>query len=312
MGALSGLWRERRRTARTPERALDGAAVRLMLSLAVLLEAGATPQVAWRCLAEGPGPDPIAVRVVAGWPTGAADAIAGASDSDWSIDALAAMWRVAETVGAPLAPALRAMAEVLVAVDECAGEVRVALAEPRSAVRLMGVLPLVGLAMGVAMGFGTLATLVTNPIGIACGVAGILLMVCAMRWTRRLVARAQPPGHVPGLRAELLAIALSSGASLARAEAIVDDALWFEAGGSSAEEDAAETVLELSRRAGVPAIELLRAGAHYDRHEYRVAARARAAELGAKLLLPLGVCTLPAFLLLGVAPMVLSVLGAAL
>jgi tight adherence protein B len=36
----------------------------------------------------------------------------------------------------------------------------------------------------------------------------------------------------------------------------------------------------------------------------------RAAGLGAALLLPLGVCILPAFLLLGVAPMLMSVLGA--
>jgi len=35
----------------------------------------------------------------------------------------------------------------------------------------------------------------------------------------------------------------------------------------------------------------------------------RAAALGSRLLLPLGVCVLPAFLALGVAPMLLSVLG---
>jgi tight adherence protein B len=40
-----------------------------------------------------------------------------------------------------------------------------------------------------------------------------------------------------------------------------------------------------------------------------VQGRLRAAHLSTRLLLPLGVCTLPAFLLLGVAPLLLSVLG---
>jgi len=35
----------------------------------------------------------------------------------------------------------------------------------------------------------------------------------------------------------------------------------------------------------------------------------RAAKLSSSLLIPLGVCTLPAFLLLGVAPLILSVLS---
>ena len=67
-------------------------------------------------------------------------------------------------------------------------------------------------------------------------------------------------------------------------------------------------MLALSRAAGVPAIELLRASAAHTRHRARVDGRLRAARLSTRLLLPLGVCTLPAFLLLGVAPMLLSVL----
>jgi tight adherence protein B len=39
-----------------------------------------------------------------------------------------------------------------------------------------------------------------------------------------------------------------------------------------------------------------------------VQGRLRAAQLSSRLLLPLGACTLPAFLLLGVAPLMLSVL----
>ena len=59
----------------------------------------------------------------------------------------------------------------------------------------------------------------------------------------------------------------------------------------------------------MPAVELLRASAALARHRARVDGRLRAARLSSRLLLPLGVCTLPAFLLLGVAPMLLSVMS---
>ena len=66
-----------------------------------------------------------------------------------------------------------------------------------------------------------------------------------------------------------------------------------------------------SRRATAgAAVELLRSDAALDRHRARVDGRLRAAHLASRLLVPLGVCTLPAFLLLGVAPMMLGVLGA--
>jgi tight adherence protein B len=61
-------------------------------------------------------------------------------------------------------------------------------------------------------------------------------------------------------------------------------------------------MLRLSRRAGARAVELLRADAAEQRRRARTDGRLRAARLSSRLLLPMGVCTLPAFLLLGVAP----------
>ena len=63
------------------------------------------------------------------------------------------------------------------------------------------------------------------------------------------------------------------------------------------------------RRAPASAVELLRASAAHARHRARIDGRLRVARLSSRLLLPLGVCTLPAFLLLGVAPMMLSVMS---
>ena len=346
----------------------SAAAAESVLRLAVLLQAGVTPARAWSHLASAG--DAAARMVVAaadsGLPLTAAIALAGRGErpaderrrgraprapsagttGQWRD--IAAAWEVATTVGAPLAESLRGLAATLRDAQEAADDVRVALAEPAATAKLMGWLPLVAVLLGVALGFDTLATLATDPIGIACLVAGAVLILCGRRWTAALVARARVDGRLPGLDAELLAIALSGGVSIDRARAVVaaaragaasatatatadgsatpargsadapppktDSAPSTGASGGVDSADGAvqqtDAVLELSRSAGVPAVELLRASSALARHRARIDGRLRAARLSSRLLLPLGVCTLPAFLLLGVAPMLLSVMTA--
>jgi tight adherence protein B len=163
-------------------------------------------------------------------------------------------------------------------------------------------LPPVGAVLGIALGFDTISVLFGSPVGVACLVGGAVLLLGARRWTAALVRRAQPPSGIPGLHAELTAIALAGGVSIDRARRLVANA-------GIASAPSTDSVLELSRSAGVPAVELLRASAAHERQSARTGNRLRAAALGSRLLLPLGVCTLPAFLLLGVAPMLLSVLS---
>ncbi|MFK4835623.1 type II secretion system F family protein, partial [Microbacterium sp. ZW T2_14] len=224
------------------------------------------------------------------------------------------------------AECLRGLAVALRDAHEAADDVRVALAEPAGTARLMSWLPLVAVGLGAALGFDTFGTLFTNPLGIACLAGGALLMIAAQRWTVRLVRGARAADDVPGLDAELMAIALSGGVSIDRARAVVGEALALRDTGSTPDpttgrgvradpaapehqSEHLDAVLTLSRTAGVPAVELLRASAAHARHRARVDGRLRVARLSTRLLVPLGVCTLPAFLLLGVGPMMLSVMS---
>lgn len=292
-----------------------------VLKLAVLLQAGVAPARAWTYLADAGDEDALRVSasVARGMPLAAAVADAGrpaipsrarrrrrravtaaAAQTQWRD--VSAAWQVATAVGAPIAESLRALAVALRDGQEAADDVRVALAEPAATAKLMGWLPLVAVLLGVALGFDTLGTLLGNPIGIVCLAAGVALIVAAQRWNSALVRRARSSSSIPGLEAELMAIALSGGVSIDRARVLVKDAT----GGQT--DAATEAVLTLSRTAGVPAVELLRASSALARHRARVEGRLSAARLSTRLLLPLGVCTLPAFLLLGVAPMLLSVM----
>jgi len=270
-------------------------------TLAVLLQAGAAPLVAWRHLADTGDPPAVAVveRVDRGHPLLAAIEAEGGAWID-----LAAAWDVATTVGAPLADVLRTIAETLRDAASAADDVRIALAEPAGTARLLLWMPFAGLFLGFALGFDTVGAIVRNPLGAACVVAGLLLVLAARLWTGRLLRRARPAPGTPGMRAELVAVALAGGASIDRALQLV-----AESSVSGGSEERVRRVLDLSRAAGVPAVELLRASSAQERHAARVRGRLRAAKLSTRLLIPLGVCTLPAFLLLGVAPMLLSVLA---
>lgn len=284
---MSGLIRRRPRSAGSDAETADA-----VLRLAVLLQAGVPADRAWAYVSGASAETPSASSIAA-------------RGGAWR--AVAAAWAVSAAVGAPLADSLRAIAAALRDAHETADQVRVTLAEPAGTARLMAWLPLVAIALGVLLGFDPIGVLVGSPAGWACAAAGALCMVGARRWSARLVRAAAMPDGIPGLRAELTAIALRGGVSVDRATAVVDAALAESELHEPPRPD--EEILALSRDAGVPAVELLRASAVLARHAARTEGRLRAARLSSRLLIPLGVCTLPAFLLLGVAPMLLSVLG---
>lgn len=285
--------------------------------VSVLLDAGVAPGSAWLHAASGidsPVGSAMAAGVVERGAVGrelverlhAAGALAPPGEREaWA--ALAAAWAVATESGAPLAPTLARFAGVLRSLAQARRNVEVALAGPLATSRIVLALPAIGLLFGMLLGFDALRILVTTPTGWACLVVGGLLVVGGVRWNRRLIRAAGTLDATPGLGLELLAIAVSGGASLDRARELVDRAL-AEAG-LAALGEAADSVLSFSRAAGVPAAALLHAEAEESRRAATADGERRAAELGTRLLLPLGVCILPAFIALGVAPIVVSIVS---
>jgi tight adherence protein B len=281
-----------------------------VLRLAVLLEAGLSPLAAWRHLAES---DSVAARVVEAesadrLPTAILEATRdAAAASDWAC--VAAAWWVASDAGAPLAATLARLGEVLVATDDARREVAIALAGPLATSRVVVALPVLGLFGGALLGVDTFGVLATTPPGWFCLVAGVGLLLIARRWMRRLVAQARESDPTPGLSCELVAVAVSGGVPAASALDRVAEAL-AEAGLLA--DDSAAAAIEFAQRAGVPVAGLLRAEAREARREAQAAVRMRIAALGTRLLLPLGLCVLPAFVALGVAPLLLAMIGSTL
>jgi tight adherence protein B len=295
--------------------------------LAVLLAAGVAPAAAWRYLTDSLGsgrrdeePASSATADVI------ADVVAAAEDGDSISGAvvraaegapvgirqawhgLAAAWFVATESGAPLAPCLRDLASAFRSIGQTQRDLQVALAGPAATARLVMALPVIGVLFGMGLGFNTLQTLFTTMPGLACFGAGTVLMIFGGWWNKRMIRRATPTEITPGLSVDLMAIAMMGGGSVERARVIVDQARHRYAVIDTSRH-AIESVIDLSNRAGVPAVELLRSEAEQARRQARSRGQRTAASLAVRLMMPLGVCVLPAFMLLGVAPLLLSIIS---
>ena len=100
---------------------------------------------------------------------------------------LAACWRVAVDGGAGLAAGLDRLEGALRAERDQRDALRAELAGAWSTVVVLALLPVVGLAMGWALGADPLRVLLHTPAGMACLVLGALLEGVGLWWASRIV-----------------------------------------------------------------------------------------------------------------------------
>lgn len=249
--------------------------------------------------------------------------------------------RMSESAGAPLATSLERAAEhAEERIDALLGR-QSALAAPRATGRILSWLPLLGLGLGVLMGSDPVGVLTGSILGALTGLLGLGLAFAGRRWTAALVHRAEvesaasngaeqtsnmPPVDT-ALVLELLAAQLRVGlAPLAAlgtlAEALNSRALhtvcqrlqmgsnWGSAWSGSAAGTFGELrdALAPAYTGGAPSTALLLSLADAHRLSERRAAERAAGKLSVALVVPLGLCSLPAFICLGIVPIIISLL----
>lgn len=251
--------------------------------------------------------------------------------------------RMSESAGAPLATSLERAAEhAEERIDALLGR-QSTLAAPRATGRILSWLPLLGLGLGVLMGSDPVGVLTGSILGALTGLFGLGLAFAGRRWTAALVHRAEVEstraGHTGGEQAlnaptvdtalvlELLAAQLRAGlAPLAAlgtlAEALNSRPLYTvcqrlqmgSSWGSAWSGSAAGTFGELrdalapAYTGGAPSTALLLSLADAHRLSERRAAERAAGKLSVALVVPLGLCSLPAFICLGIVPIIISLL----
>lgn len=251
--------------------------------------------------------------------------------------------RMSESAGAPLATSLERAAEhAEERIDALLGR-QSALAAPRATGRILSWLPLLGLGLGVLMGSDPVGVLTGSILGALTGLFGLGLAFAGRRWTAALVHRAEVEstraGHTGGEQAlnaptvdtalvlELLAAQLRAGLAPLAALGTLAEALnsrplhtvcqrlqMGSSWGSAWSGSAAGTFGELrdalapAYTGGAPSTALLLSLADAHRLSERRAAEHAAGKLSVALVVPLGLCSLPAFICLGIVPIIISLL----
>lgn len=170
-------------------KARSAARVRVLQALTALaseLEAGQPPLQA---LASAGGSPSVWPRATAACEHGeVVDALRADGAHDRVVGLLAACWEVGADSGAGLAAAVARLAASARAQEDTRAQLEAHLAAPRASARMLGLLPVVGLGLGMMLGAEPLAWLISTAPGVACLVAGIALTALGFWWTSRIAA----------------------------------------------------------------------------------------------------------------------------
>ncbi|WP_314719766.1 hypothetical protein [uncultured Actinomyces sp.] len=240
--------------------------------------------------------------------------------------------RLTQVLGAPLAGILEAVAAGVAESGRAQASRAAALSGPRTTARLLAALPLLGLALGAMVGARPLDVLLDGGWGSTLGLVGLGLMGLGHVLTRRLVQAAERrQARVDeALVLDLASAALAAGASVpgvleALGPAVEDDDLgvvgralvlgadWEEAWRAPEDDDLGgryrrlEGCLRPGWEDGASPGPLLAATAACVRDGRAAADEEAAQRLAVRLVVPLGLCHLPAFVLLGIVPVIVSV-----
>lgn len=279
---------------------------------AALLRGGVQPKRAIAMLArDSPSPETQVLADEVGRGATIGEACASLPGPGWRV--LGAAWMLAEVSGAPFAPVLDRIASALRDVEAVARRREVLLTTPRATVSLVSVLPAVAIAAGFFLGFDPLPVFLT-PFGLVLLGSGCCLHLVGLRWIRRLTQRVVSADRVAGLECEMLWVALAGGGAPRGARLQLVDAVsashaeWvtFE---SLRAGRALDVALQAAVEAGVPASGMLLEVAAESRAQTQSELEREAERLGVRILLPLASCVLPAFVLLGVVPVVVSLIS---
>ncbi|MEZ7673271.1 type II secretion system F family protein [Pauljensenia sp. 20925_1_27] len=237
--------------------------------------------------------------------------------------------RFSHGLGAPMADILDAIGDSIDDAQAVAEARRVASAGPLMSARVLAALPLVGIVSALALGASPWQFYTGATVGRICALLGAAAWVAGIASCRRILARARSVDEEtdPALACDLVAAGLACGAAIPRvldalaaacareplawtAQALRLGVPWDEAWEETPEwTRPLRDALESSWTSGNAPETMLARSASWERRARLADAKTRAEELSVRLVGPLGACFLPAFLALGIAPLLATLTG---
>ncbi|CAB4947102.1 unannotated protein [freshwater metagenome] len=223
-----------------------------------------------------------------------ADARRRYQPNEFALRALA----LCERLGSAPAENLERLAQVEVAQAKAVAELEVAASGPRASARLVTLLPVL-----VLLGAQLLGMRVLNAVNIftfGSILFGVLLLLGGRRWSSRILEGAKPKTLDPGAALDAFAAAMNAG--LPQRVAVEEVESLF---GSQPE---VARLINASAETGLAVSKLARAEADRQRLTWRIESERKIHEAGVRLMWPLGLAVLPAFVLIAVVPLAAAML----
>jgi len=202
--------------------------------------------------------------------------------------------KLAISLGSPLIPLLKSMNQLEQNQLRASGELEQALAVPRATRRLLIWLPLITLFLSWAAGLVSLQALL-SPISLTCSAFGLVLLLIGSRATKRMLQSVNREFLLQELQD--FSIAISSGLSLSAIEKQFPHLL---------KNSEVNRLKILSQKTGARLTDLVSS-------EIEISLSAQLSEkiselrrLSVRILIPLGLTTLPAFMLFIIPPIVVG------
>lgn len=315
-------WRGERPAAKVP--APETSASLIIAEVVARLNAGASVESAWQAALEDAGihfEGPVIDHE--GVPTAVSDNRLRAASS------ISAACKLTHQIGAPLAEILESVLDTIDEVDAADRARVVASAGPQMTARLLTVLPLVGVVASIALGVDVIGLWLSGGVATISAIIGVILWITGHEWSRRMIKKATEDSVAevdPVVMMDLLVASLRSGASIPHSLTALGKACsqpQFERCGTllrvGAPFDALEAEIEdpihlnLVRALrpawtfGASPTPLLALMGKRIRAARGTRAQEEAERLAVRLVIPLGLCLLPAFVAIGVVPIISTI-----
>jgi tight adherence protein B len=221
------------------------------------------------------------------------------------------IWIVATDSGGAIAKGLDRLASVFGQQNHQLAELKIAFASPKATANLILVLPLVAVLFSELLGLSALAASVGTSLGAVSVGVGLILLIVARVSSLRMLEAAKPRELDPGAFLDAISIALSAGlnpkSAAAMARSRFSQTLLEEV--SSEQWLIFWEAVKASEQSGIALTGLLAARADSLRYRMWNNHRAIISRLQIKLMIPLGLAALPAFVLLAVVPVGIGLLS---
>lgn len=221
------------------------------------------------------------------------------------------LWSLALASGGSVAKAMENLSDSFASDEAHRREIELAFSGPRATAKLVGWLPVFGLGIAQLFGLNAIGVIFSKPIATVSVGLGVGLLFGGRFWAKSVLAKAQPVAGDPGLIFDAIRIGIDAGLPISAAVNQSVQAAEQFLGASPNENDLSqvERMAARNRDAGASLSTLLVSAAQVTRDAHQFENEKKIAKLSVKLMVPLGLLTLPAFVCLAIAPIGISLLS---